>query len=93
MSEVDDNTATSRFEMAGGGAVAFVEYTRAGDRIVLTHTEVPEALSGQGIGSKLVRGTLDALRGSGLKVVPRCGFVAAYVERHPEYRDLMADEG
>jgi hypothetical protein len=93
MSEVDDNTATSRFEMAGGGAVAFVEYTLAGDRIVLTHTEVPEALSGQGIGSKLVRGTLDALRGSGLKVVPRCGFVAAYVERHPEYRDLMADEG
>ena len=78
--------------MASGGAVAFVEYRReGGDHIVLTHTEVPEALSGQGVGSKLVRGVLDALRAEGPKVVPRCEFVAAYVERHPEYRNLMAD--
>ena len=93
MSEVKDNPAASRFEVTGGDAVAFVEYTRAGDRIALTHTEVPEALSGQGVGSKLVRGTLDALRGSGVKVAPRCGFVAAYIERHPEYRDLLDDRG
>jgi uncharacterized protein len=93
VSEVKDNPALSRFEMASGDAVAFVEYTRAGDRIVLTHTEVPQALSGQGVGSKLVRGTLDAVRAEGLKVVPRCGFVAAYVERHPEYRDLLDDGG
>ena len=93
MSEVKDNPAKGRFEMTGGDAVAFVEYTRAGDRIVLTHTEVPEALSGRGVGSKLVRGTLDAVRAEGSKVVPRCEFVAAYVERHPEYRDLLADEG
>ena len=93
MSEVRDNPATSRFEMASGDAVAFVEYTREDDRIVLLHTEVPEALSGQGVGSKLVRGVLDALRAEGSKVVPRCEFVAAYVERHPEYRDLLADEG
>ncbi len=93
MSEVRDNPATSRFEMASGDAVAFVEYTRAGDRIVLTHTEVPAALSGQGVGSKLVRGALDAVRAEGLRVVPRCGFVTAYIERHPEYRDLLDDEG
>ena len=93
MSQVRDNPAASRFEMASGGAVAFVEYRRAGDRIALLHTEVPEALSGQGVGSKLVRGTLDAVRAEGLKVVPRCEFVAAYVERHPEYRDMVADEG
>ncbi len=91
MSEVRDNPATSRFEMASGDAVAFAEYRRAGDRIVLVHTEVPEALSGQGVGSKLVRGTLDAVRAEGSKVVPRCGFVAAHIERHPEYRDLLAD--
>ena len=47
MSEVKDNPAASRLEMASGDAVAFVEYTRAGDRIVLTRTEVPEASSGQ----------------------------------------------
>ncbi len=94
MSEVTDNPARSRFEMASGGAVAFVGYRReGGDHIVLTHTEVPEALSGQGVGSKLVRGVLDTLRAEGAKVVPRCEFVAAYVERHPEYRDLVADKG
>ncbi len=91
--EVRDNPAASRFEMAIGDAVAFVEYSRAGDRIALTHTEVPEALSGQGVGSKLVRGTLDAVRAEGSKVVPRCEFVAAYIERHPEYRDLLDDRG
>ena len=67
--------------------------SRTGGRIALLHTEVPDALSGQGIGPKLVRGTLDAVRAEGLKVVPRCEFVAAYVARHPEYRDLLADEG
>jgi predicted GNAT family acetyltransferase len=91
MSEVMENPAMSRFEMASGDAVAFVGYRREGDRIVLTHTEVPEALSGQGIGSKLVRGTLESLRSKGSRVVPRCEFVAAYMERHPEYRDLLAD--
>ena len=94
MSEVKDNPAMGRFEIAGGGAVAFVEYERTGGgRIALLHTEVPEASSGQGVGSKLVRGVLDAVRAEGLKVVPRCEFVAAYIERHPEYRDLLADEG
>ena len=93
MPQVEDNSAASRFGMGSGDGTAFVEYRRAGDRIALLHTEVPEALSGQGVGSKLVRGTLDAVRAEGLKVVPRCEFVAAYIGRHPEYRDLLADEG
>ena len=91
---VKDNQAASRFEMTSGGAVAFVAYERAGGGwIALLHTEVPEALSGQGVGSKLVRGVLDAVRAEELKVVPRCEFVAAYVERHSEYLDLLADRG
>ena len=56
-------------------------------------TGVPEAPPGQGVGSKLVRGTLEALRPRSVKVVPRCEFVAAYVGRHPEYRGLLAEEG
>ncbi len=91
MSEVKDNPARSRFEVTLGGAMAVVQYRRAADRIVLLHTEVPGALSGKGVGSKLVRGTLDAARAERLKVVPRCGLVAAYIGRHPEYRDLLAD--
>lgn len=89
---VRDNPALGRFELAVGDVTAFVDYERAdgGRFVVLTHTEVPEALSGQGIGSKLVRGALDRLRADGVKVVPRCEFVAAFVERHPEYQDLVA---
>ena len=93
MAQVKDNPALGRFEMGGGDSTAFVEYRRAGERIALLHTEVPEALSGKGVGSKLVSGTLDAVRAEGLKVVPRCEFVAAYIGRHPEYRDLLAEEG
>jgi len=51
---------------------------------------VPRVLEGRGIGSKLVRATLDQVRSEGLKVVPRCSFVRAYMERHPEYADLLA---
>lgn len=90
--QVLDNPARSRFELAVGDSVAFVDYERSGDRTVLTHTEVPEALSGQGIGSKLVRGMLEALRAQGRTAASRCGFVTAYAERHPEYRDVLADE-
>lgn len=94
MPEVTDNPAANRFEMAVGGDVALVKYERTGDgRVALLHTEVPEALSGQGVGSKLVRGALDALRTEGAEVVPRCGFVAAYVDRRPEYRDMVAEVG
>ena len=93
MPQVKDNPATSRFEMRSGDSTAFVEYGRAGDRIVLVHTQAPEALSGKGVGSKLVRRALDALQAEGLKVVPRCDFVAAYIERHPEYRAMVAGGG
>ena len=93
MSEVKDDPALGRFEMASGDGTAFVEYRRAGDRIVLVHTEVREAMSRKGVGSKLVCGALDALRAEGLKIVPNCEFVAASIGRHPECRDLLADDG
>jgi uncharacterized protein len=89
---VSDNAAMGRFEMASGDAIAFVEYRRDGDRIVLTHTEVPAALSGQGVGSRLVAGALDRIRSEGATVVARCGFVSAFIRRHPGYHGLEAAE-
>jgi hypothetical protein len=89
---VRDNRILMRFEMASGNATAFAEYQRTGDQIVLTHTEVPEALSGQGIGSKLVSGVLDAIRAEGTKVIPQCEFVANFIQRHPGYRSLLAED-
>ena len=89
-SSVRDNTALSRFELDAGGVTAFVTY-RLGDGVItLAHTETPPQARGQGIASRLIEGTLDILRERGLKVIPRCDFVRAYIARHPEYRDLVA---
>ena len=90
MSKVTDVEARHRFELDEEGGTAFVTYFLEGDRITFTHTIVPEALEGRGVGSKLVRGALDAARERGLKVVPACSFVRHYVDTHDEYRDLGA---
>lgn len=87
--QVRDHPGRSRFELAVSGTVAFAEYTREGAVLTLTHTEVPEALSGQGIGSALARGVLELCRRRGERVVPRCEFLAAYIARHPAYADMV----
>ena len=91
MGEVKNNRAEKRFELEteAGTAIAAYRLSR-GDRIVFTHTEVPQALEGQGIGSALIRGALEQVRAEGLKVVPACAFVRAWIERHPEAQDLLA---
>lgn len=90
MSEhVKDNPAESRFELSVGGHLAAAYYRREPGVIVFTHTEVPPALGGQGIGSKLVRGALESVRKQGLRVVPQCPFVNAFMGKHPEFNDLL----
>lgn len=89
MAGITDNAARSRFEMDVEGRTAFVTYRRDEGVIFLNHAEVPPELEGQGIGGKLVRATLDAVRAEGLKVVPRCSFVAAFIRRNPAYGDML----
>lgn len=84
--------AEGRYDYPVAGGVAIADYIRQGDTLLITHTEVPPALRGGGIGAKLVKALLDDVRAQGLKVVPLCSFVAAYIRRHPEMRDLLADE-
>jgi len=86
---VRDNKAQHRFEMGAGDDAAVAYYSLAPGVITLTHTEVPPTLRGQGIASRLTRGVLEAARAQGLKVVPRCSFVAAFMGRHPEFNDLV----
>jgi predicted GNAT family acetyltransferase len=69
------------------GLAAFVE--RPGV-VVFTHTEIDDAFEGQGIGSALARAALDDVRARGLKVNPRCPFIKAWIERHPDYQELVA---
>ena len=88
MSEVRDNPGQSRFELETAGGAAFSEYRLKDGVLSVLHTEVPTALEGQGLGSKLARGVLEIARARGLKVVARCPFVAGYMKRHPEFDDL-----
>ena len=89
-SNVRDNTERDRFELDADGHIAFSKYKRADGVLTILHTEVPKALEGRGIGSELIRGILDIARGQGLKVIAVCPFAKAYIERHPEYADLLA---
>ena len=87
---VRDNPERNRFEIdLGDGSFAIAEYTLPAGRIMFTHTEVPEAHEGQGVGTKLIRFALDAARERGLKVIPICPFFAAYIKKHTEEQDLL----
>jgi predicted GNAT family acetyltransferase len=86
---VTNNAASSRFELAVGDAVAVIEYLKVGATYILNHTEVPEVLEGQGVGSRLVQGALERVRAEGATIAPLCPFIKGYLERHPEYQDLV----
>jgi len=92
MSDIVDNVAASRFELEIDGHVAAAHYRRSPGLITFTHTEVPKALGGRGIGSRLAGGALDLVRAQGLKVVAQCAFIAGYLSKHPEYADLIAHD-
>jgi predicted GNAT family acetyltransferase len=89
MNRVRDNKAQNRFEMDVEGAVAFANYRRAPSTVIITHTETPRNLRGRGIASELVQGALELIRADGSKVVAGCGFVVDYLNKHPEYLDLV----
>ena len=89
-SEVVDVREAQRFEIRTDGELAgFVTYARGDGTVSMMHTEIASAFEGQGLGSILVRGALDAARGEGVGVLPYCPFVRSYVQRHPEYVDLV----
>lgn len=88
--EIRDNRDKHRFEIdLGDGSVAIAEYNLLDGRIMFTHTEVPQAHEGQGIGSALIRHGLNFAREHGLEVIPICPFFAAYIKRHPGEQDLL----
>ena len=89
MSDVLNNKAHHRYELAVEGHIAATYYSIADGVITFIHTEVPPELGGKGIGSKLIKGALDQVRADGLKVIAQCPFVKAFIEKHPDYQDLL----
>jgi predicted GNAT family acetyltransferase len=89
---IRDNVEKHRFEIdLGDGGFAIADYLLRPGKIIFTHTEVPPAHEGQGIGSALIRFALRSARERGLRVVPICPFFAAYIVSHPEEQDLLDD--
>jgi predicted GNAT family acetyltransferase len=87
---IRDNVEKHRFEVdLGDGSFGIAEYTLTQGKIMFTHTEVPKAHEGQGIGSALIRCALHAARERGLQVIPTCPFFAAYIKKHTEEQDLL----
>ena len=85
---VIDNPAGQRFELATAGGMAFIAYQRSGATLLLNHAEVPVALGGRGLGTRLVRETLELIRSRGERMVPVCPFIRHFVEGHAQYADL-----
>jgi predicted GNAT family acetyltransferase/glutaredoxin len=87
---VADVPDRSRYELRlGGRLIGLAAYRRRDGRVAITHTEVDEACTGRGFGGLLAAAALDDARRRGERVLPLCPFIADYIERHPQYRDLV----
>ena len=89
MTDITNNRIKHRYELAVDGHIAATYYEIADGVITFVHTEVPPELGGKGVGSKLVKGALDQVRSDGLKVVAQCPFVKSWIDKHPDYADLL----
>lgn len=88
--EVTDNKVFSQFEIKIGEHLAKIEYSNKSGKIFLISTEVPEELSGQGIASYLAKEAFKIIEKDRLTVVPMCGFIKAFIRKHPDYLELVA---
>lgn len=85
-----DNKEKKQYEFHIGEYMPKIEYIKSETgEIYLTHTEVPVALEGQGIGSQLIKKALGDIKSQGLRLVPLCPFVAGYIQKHPEWRSIV----
>ena len=84
-----DNAAEKRYEFHILDHVPRIEYIKVPGKIFLTHTEVPKPLEGKGIGSAIIKAALEDIKKQDLVLVPLCPFVAGYIKKHPEWKDLV----
>ncbi len=87
---VRDNAERRRYELSEDGRLAWADYRRDGDVVVLPHVEADPALRGTGAAGRLMAGVLAQVRAEGLKVRPVCSYAVAYIRRHREHHDLLA---
>lgn len=87
---ITDNADLGRFELVQGGETAFARYRKENGVLLILHVEAPPALRGTGAAGRLMQGIMQAARSQSLKILPICGYAAAWMQRHPECQDLLA---
>lgn len=89
--DIRHDASARRFSTEIDGSTGYLDYVELDDRTLdYRRTYVPDALRGRGVASALVRHALDYARERQMKIIPTCSFVAATIDRNPEYRDLVA---
>ena len=90
---VVDVPERGRFEIRlDDRVVGLASYHIEGTTMTLPHTEIDPSVGGRGLGTVLVSAVLDAARERGLHVLPYCSFVRHYIQEHPAYLDLVAED-
>jgi predicted GNAT family acetyltransferase len=87
--QVQHNSKGQRFEAQLEGRTAYLTYTFWGNLVFFEHTFVPQEFRGKGVAAALVREGLAEARRQHWKIVPSCSYVAAFIERHPEFGDVV----
>ena len=91
MSDIVHNEQETRYELSVDGEIASIaEYTPSGDTWVFDHTETVPRFGGRGLAARVVGFALDDARKRGVKVVASCWYVAEFIDKHPEYAELVA---
>lgn len=90
--DIAHNTAENRFQTEVDGQLCVLDYTLDDGVISMDRVYVPSPVEGRGIAGAITRHALDYSREKGWKVIPRCPYVAAWIERHPDYQDLVAEK-
>ena len=83
------NSERQRFEARLADRLAYMTYSFAGNSVVFDHTFVPEEFRGKGVAATLVREALEQARRQNWNIIPSCPYVATFIERHPEFADLV----
>ena len=89
-SDVVHNVAQRRFELRVGEALCVLDYRRFPGKLVIYHTQVPQPLERRGFAARLTRAALDFARSENLQVEPRCPYTAAFIQKNPQFADLLA---
>jgi predicted GNAT family acetyltransferase len=90
MTAITDNAAEQRYELVEQGATAYADYRLAENRLFIDYVYSPPALRGAGTAGRLMAGLAADARSRGLKIIPICGYAAAWLSRHAEFSDLTA---